>query len=91
MKKLSVYVLAIAVLAVSGTSVFSSEKLKVDTKAIFEQKCSICHDLDRSKSKRKTSKEWERTVMRMKNAHGCPITDREAKNIIDYLSQNYGR
>ncbi len=59
-------------------------------KALFEQKCSVCHGSDRAKAKRKDRAGWEKTVMRMKNVNGCPITDEEAKTIIDYLAQNYG-
>ncbi|MCL5061887.1 MAG: photosystem P840 reaction-center cytochrome c-551 [Nitrospiraceae bacterium] len=91
MKKLGVSILGITFLVVSGMSVSSAEKPKVDAKALFEQKCSTCHSIDRPKSKKKTAKEWESTVMRMKNVNGCPITDEEAKIIIDYLSKNYSK
>jgi cytochrome c5 len=91
MKKWSAYTLAVVFLAVSVTSGHSAEKSKVDANALFEQKCSACHSIDRPKAKKKTAKEWESTVMRMKNVNGCPITDEEAKIIIDYLSKNYGK
>lgn len=91
MKKLHVYLLMVSFLAVPVISAYSAEKPKVDAKALFEQKCSTCHSIDRPKSKKKTAKEWENTVMRMKNVNGCPITDEEAKVIIDYLSKNYGK
>ncbi len=91
MKKLTVSLLGIAFLALLGATVYSAEKPKVDAKALFEQKCSTCHSIDRPKSKKKTAKEWENTVMRMKNVNGCPITDEEAKIIIDYLSKNYSK
>lgn len=57
---------------------------------LFEANCGRCHSIDRPKSKRKTREEWETTVMRMKNANGCPITDEEAALIIDHLAQEYG-
>ncbi len=63
----------------------------VDAKSLFEEKCSICHSLERPKSKEKTYDEWEATVTRMKDVNGCPITDEEAKIIIDYLAKNYGK
>jgi len=56
-------------------------------KSLFEKKCSICHSIDRPKSKKKTEDEWKKTVMRMKNVNGAAITDEEAKKIIDYLSK----
>ena len=91
MKKFGVSVLVITFLAVFGMSVYGAENSNVDAKAFFEQICSMCHSIDRPKSKNMTSKEWESTVMRMKNVHGCPIRDDEAKIIIDYLSKNYGK
>lgn len=91
MKKLHVYLLMVSFLAVSVISAYSAEKPKVDAKALFEQKCSTCHSIDRPKSKKKSAKEWENTVMRMKNVNGCPVTDEEAKVIIDYLSKNFGK
>ncbi len=63
----------------------------VDAKSLFEEKCSICHSSERPKSKRKTYDEWEATVTRMKDVNGCPITDEEAKIIIDYLAKHYGK
>lgn len=59
-------------------------------KALFEAKCGLCHSLDRPKAKKKDRAGWERTVMRMKTANGCPINDEEAKAIIDYLAKQYG-
>jgi cytochrome c2 len=90
-KKFKVSILAIAFLAIPTMLVYSAEKSNVDAKALFEQMCSMCHSIDRPKSEKKTAKEWESTVMRMKNVHGCPIRDDEAKIIIDYLSKNYGK
>ena len=57
---------------------------------LFEQKCSICHSIERPESKVKTRKEWETTVTRMRNVHDAPITDDEARVIIEYLAKHYG-
>jgi hypothetical protein len=91
MKKLGISILGIILLVVSGMSAYSDDRSKVDAKALFEQICSMCHSIDRPKSEKKTRNEWESTVMRMKNVHGCPIRDEEARIIIDYLSRNYGK
>jgi hypothetical protein len=90
-KKLGVGILGTIFFVVSGLSVYGAGESKEDAKVLFEQLCSICHSIDRPKSERKTAKEWENTVMRMKNVHGCPIRDDEAKIVIDYLSKNYGK
>jgi hypothetical protein len=46
--------------------------------------------MSRATSQKKTPREWERTVLRMKNANGAPISDQEAKTIINYLSKKHG-
>ena len=55
-------------------------------KALFEEKCSACHALSRPLGKTKDRDGWEKTVTRMQKANGCPITDAEAKEIVDYLA-----
>ena len=66
-------------------------EIKKNAKDLFEEKCSICHPLDRPKSKTRTKDEWEITVMRMMNMHRAPITEAQARLIIDYLTENYGK
>ena len=54
-------------------------------KALFEAKCSACHELSRPLGKNKDRSGWTTTVTRMQKVNRCPITDAEAKAIIDYL------
>lgn len=54
-------------------------------KVLFEEKCSTCHALSRPLGKNKDRGGWEKTVTRMQRVNGCPITDAEAKAIVDYL------
>lgn len=89
MMKLIVIILAGSALFISGLfNVAAAED--INAKELFESKCSICHSIERPKSKKKTRTGWETTVMRMKNSNGAPITDEEAKIIIDYLAAEYG-
>jgi cytochrome c5 len=53
--------------------------------ALFEAKCSICHELSRPLGRNKDRNGWTATVTRMQQVNGCPVTDEEAKAIIDYL------
>jgi len=64
---------------------------KVDARALFESKCSICHKTDRATSQKKTPGEWQATVTRMKGVHKAPVNDKEAAIITKYLSDNYGK
>ena len=62
-----------------------------DPEGLYEKKCSICHVIERSKSKKKSENGWRNTVMRMKNSNGAPITDEEAEIIIRHLADEYGK
>lgn len=55
-------------------------------KALFEEKCRLCHELERALDQRKSRAEWTTTVMRMKETNACPITADEAARIVDYLA-----
>lgn len=77
-------------LILTGISLYAAEETKVDAKALFEKKCSQCHNLDIARTKKKTAAEWKSVVMRMKNVNRCPLTDEEVGVIADYLTKNYG-
>lgn len=91
MKKSMAYMLAIVFLAGWWAMAYGDAKNGLDGKSLFEQKCGLCHSIKRPMSKKKTKEKWEKTVMRMKNTNGCPITDEQAEAIIRYLSQRYGK
>ena len=78
-------------LLIAGVQVGASEKSRESSSGIFENRCSACHELGRSKSGGRTNEEWEHTVMRMKNEHKAAVTSEDAKEIIDYLSYTYHR
>lgn len=62
-----------------------------DTKALFDKKCSACHNTKKATSQKKTQPEWADTVLRMKNKNGAPVNEEEAKTIIAFLTENYGK
>jgi len=74
----------------AGLTAVSSFSEEPDGKALFESKCGLCHGLDRPKSKNKSEDAWRKTVVRMKDSHGCDITSEEAEQIIIYLAKEYG-
>ena len=55
---------------------------------LFEQKCSKCHGIGKSKSKGMTEKEWRSTVLRM-ISNGADISRDDSEKIIAYLAKNY--
>jgi len=94
MKKLVMCAIGVAFFVFAVVFAYSAEKQTgqaADTKSLFEKKCSICHELERPKSKHKTQPEWADTVLRMKNKNGAPVNDDEAKAIIEYLARHYGK
>lgn len=89
MKRLIV-ALSLPLAAALTAPTLAQDKPALDAKALFEQKCSTCHPADRATGKKKTAAEWQKTVTRMKDVNGCPITADEAKTIAGYLASHYG-
>jgi hypothetical protein len=89
MRKTLVVVIMLS-LVLTGISLYAADGEKVDAKALFEKKCSLCHSLDRPRSEHYSEAEWKSTVARMKK-NGCSLTDEETKTIIKYLTENYGK
>ncbi len=54
-------------------------------KILFETRCAACHPLSRPLALRQDRAHWAADVTRMQRVNGCPITDEEAKAIVDYL------
>ena len=56
---------------------------------LVEERCVGCHALTIVETSQKTREEWEVTVLRMVE-RGARLNDRQAQEIIDYLSSTYG-
>jgi hypothetical protein len=54
--------------------------------------CAACHSLDyiKTNSPFPTQKVWDAEVTKMIKVFGAPISDADAKIIVDYLAKNYG-
>jgi hypothetical protein len=54
--------------------------------------CTACHSLDyvQTNSPFPTQKVWDAEVTKMIKVFGAPISDADAKIIVDYLAKNYG-
>ena len=94
MKKPVICVISVVFLIFSFVLSCNAQKKaesSVDTKALFDKKCSACHSAKRATDQKKTRADWTDTVMRMKNKNGAPVNDEEAKAITEYLAINYGK
>lgn len=94
MKKMVTCIMAIAFLMFSFVFACNAQKKAdqtPDAKPLFDKKCSACHSTKKATGQKKTQPEWADTVLRMKNKNGAPVNDEEAKTIIAFLTENYGK
>ena len=54
-------------------------------------RCILCHSVEYIPSNAPAMNRagWQKTIQKMKDRFGAPITDEEAKQILDYLAANY--
>ncbi len=62
-----------------------------EAKALFEEKCNICHSATNATDLRETPDGWRSIVLRMKDDNGCDLSDVQVETIINYLIKHYGR
>jgi cytochrome c5 len=60
-----------------------------DGAALLEERCTVCHGLDRVTSAQKTREQWEQTVARMVGK-GAELNEEEQDILIAYLTGTYG-
>jgi sulfite dehydrogenase (cytochrome) subunit B len=54
-------------------------------------RCIVCHSLEYIPSNAPAMNRagWQKTIQKMRERFGAPLTDGEAKEILDYLAANY--
>lgn len=76
----------------SGSSTASSSSggsgSASNAQALMQDRCSVCHSLNRVVSAHHTAAEWKITVDRMVN-QGAQLTSQEEQTLINFLAQNY--
>ena len=60
-----------------------------DGAALLEERCTVCHGVERTTQAQKTHDEWEQTVTRMVG-QGAELTEDEQATLIEYLAATYG-
>lgn len=60
-------------------------------KAVFEEKCGVCHGLDRATARTETKERWKEIIRDMQGRRADWITDEDAARILDYLTSEYGK
>jgi len=60
-------------------------------KALFEQKCSVCHGLDRATARTETREQWASIIKEMQGKKADWISDADAAKILEYLAAAHGK
>lgn len=60
----------------------------LDGQTLMQQRCSVCHSLDRVASAHKTLDQWTVSVTRM-ISHGAQLNPAEEQTLLAYLAANY--
>ena len=81
-------VVFILVSCASAQQTTTSSGSASDGQSLMQERCSVCHSLDRVTSAHKTSDQWKTTVDRM-ISHGANLTSQEEQALVGYLAQNY--
>jgi mono/diheme cytochrome c family protein len=92
---LTVTALAAATVALATAPAPSAED-SIELKAgagrdLTTGRCILCHSLEYipANAPAMDRAAWQKTVQKMREKFGAPITDEEAKTIVDYLAANY--
>lgn len=79
-------------LAFSGIVRAEPEAASGEGRELFIARCSSCHSVDYIEMHARfgTRALWESQVAKMRNAYKAPMTDEDAKAIVNYLERQYG-
>jgi len=87
-----------ALIAMQSMAVAKAGEETVKLKAVSGHelvtgRCAVCHSLDYIEMNAAVMDQagWERTVRKMIDRFGAPISDEEAKQIVQYLGSQYSR
>jgi len=59
---------------------------------VAQRQCQLCHSTDYIVMQpHGDAKQWQGVVTKMMKVFGAPVTDAEAKTIVEYLSTAYGK
>ena len=67
------------------------EEAKVDVKAMVDQKCSICHPVDRIQNKPRSQRDWEVVMKRMRIINPQLLNQEETLLMTKYFKENLSK
>ena len=74
-----------------GATVPAAGGAVAEGKVLFEQKCSVCHELTRAADRKETKENWAKIVKDMQEKKAGWISDAEAAKIVDFLAAEHGK
>ena len=86
---------ALAALFVAGLAIAAGEEaVKLQDapgRDLVVARCSVCHSVDylQMNAPALDSAGWQKSVRKMIDQFGAPISEEDAKSIVDYLAANY--
>ena len=63
----------------------------LDGKTLFDNKCGVCHGIDRATARRETKEKWASIVKEMQGKKADWISDVEAAKVVEYLVLTHGK
>jgi mono/diheme cytochrome c family protein len=60
-------------------------------KALFEQKCGVCHGLDRATARQETKESWSGIIKTMQGKKADWISDADGAKIVEFLASQHGK
>jgi mono/diheme cytochrome c family protein len=90
--KLAFCVIALAASAAALAAAAEDSHLKEGAgRDLTLGRCILCHSVEYIPSNAPAMNRvgWQKTIQKMRERFGAPITDEEAKQILDYLDANY--
>jgi mono/diheme cytochrome c family protein len=72
----------------NATPNVSSGGSTLDGQTLMQQRCSVCHSLDRVTTAHKSLDQWTVSVQRM-IAHGAQLNSQEEQTLVAYLAATY--
>jgi len=66
----------------------SSDSSGLDGASLVQERCTVCHSIERIQNASKTADEWKTTVERM-ISHGASLNSEEEAAVIKYLAATY--
>ena len=86
------FAVALALVCVAALADEDSIRLRDGSgRDLTAARCAICHSVDYIPANAPVMNRsgWQKTIQKMRDKFGAPITDEEAQQILDYLAGSY--